>query len=107
MYNTYNKLLVGGTGEPAQLSNLTNVFGNALTAFLGFGGIVLFVMLVTSGFQFMSAGGDPKKIAGAWSTLTFAIVGLILAAGAYLILTFVADFTGANSILNFDVYLGS
>lgn len=91
--------------EPAQLFELTNVFGNALTAFLGLGGIILFVMLVTGGFQFMTAGGDPKKLAASWATITFALVGLVLVTGAYLILTFIADFTGASSILNFDVYL--
>lgn len=91
--------------EPAQLYQLTNVFGNALGAFLGLGGILLFVILIASGFQFMTAGGDPKTIAAAWKTLTFAIVGLILVACAYLILNLVAGFTGANNILNFDFYL--
>ncbi len=102
-----SQLIASGSSNPPQLSELTDVFGNALTAFLGLGGILLFVMLVTGGFQFMTAGGDPKAISQAWKTLTFALIGLILVATAYLILTFVADFTGANSILEFNIFLES
>jgi hypothetical protein len=103
MQNSTNLIATGP--EPAQITDITNVFGNALTGFLGLGGILLFVMLVTAGFQFTTAGGDPKAIAQAWKTLTFAIVGMILVVAAFLILTFIANFTGANSILNFDIFL--
>lgn len=95
------------TAEPAQLSEFTNVFGNALTAFLGLGGILLFVMLVTAGFQFMQAGGDPKALSQAWKTMTFAIVGMVLVVGAFLIISFIANFTGATRILNFDIFLNN
>jgi len=90
---------------PAQLSSLTNVFANALSGLLGFGAIALFVMLVIGGFQFAFAGGDPKAQVSAWRTLTFAFVGLILVASAYLIITLIAEFTGAETILDFDVFL--
>lgn len=97
--------LIASGNPPAQLFELTTVFGNALTAFLGLGGIILFVMLVAGGFQFMTAGGDPKKIAAAWSTITFALVGLILVTGAYVIIVFISDFTGATGILDFNIFL--
>lgn len=87
----------------ATLKGLEGIFENTLTAVLALAGIALFIMLVIGGFQFMTAGGDPKKVAGAWATLTHAIIGLILIALSYLILVFIKEFTGAGQILNFIV----
>jgi hypothetical protein len=57
-------------------------------------GIATFVMLIVGGFQYLTAGGDPKKTQAASSTLTYAIFGLIAVLGAWFILLFVEKFTG-------------
>jgi hypothetical protein len=89
--------------EPAQLNDLTDVFGNVVAAVLGLAGIALFIMLIVGGFKYITSGGDPKLAEAARNTLTFAIIGLVVVASAYLILLFIAEFTGAN-ILNFVIY---
>lgn len=84
-------------GAPAaELSELEGVFETAIGAILGLAGIVLFLMLIIGGFRYISSGGDPKSAGAARGTLTFAIIGLVVIAGAFLILRFIEDFTGAT-----------
>lgn len=89
-------------GAPAQLSQLGDVFGNVVTSLLALGGIVLFLMLLTGGFKYLTSGGDPKATETAQKTLTYAIGGMILLAGSYLILRIISDFTGAD-VTNFVI----
>lgn len=53
------------------------------------------IMIIIAGIRLTTAGSDPKMVAAAWRTFTWAIVGLILLAGAWLILVAVEKFTGA------------
>ena len=93
------------SGGVATLRGLEGLFQNVLGAALSVAGIALFIMLLLGGFQFMTAGGDPKKVSSAWNTLTYAIVGLILVALSYLIIAFISSFTGATGILNFRIFI--
>lgn len=83
------------TSGVAKLSDLEGVFGNVVQAVLGFAGVALFLMLVTGGFKFITAGGDPKAVESAKQTLTYAILGIVFVASAFLILRLIEEFTGA------------
>lgn len=87
---------------PAQLSQLEDVFGNVVTSLLALGGIVLFLMLLSGGFKYLTSGGDPKATETAQKTLTYAIGGMVLLAGSYMILRIISDFTGAD-VTNFVI----
>jgi len=65
-------------------------------------GIAAFIMLIVGGFQFLTAGGDPKKTQAASSTLTYAIFGLVAVIAAWFILLFIEKFTGVR-ITDFDI----
>lgn len=88
---------------PAQLSGLETVFESVVTSLLALGGIVLFLMLLSGGFKYLTSGGDPKATEGAQKTLTYAIGGLVMLAGSYIILRIIADFTGAD-VTNFVIF---
>lgn len=88
--------------DPAQLSDLDFIFENVVSTLLALGGIVLFLMLLSGGFKYLTSGGDPKATEGAKNTLTYAIGGLVLLAGSYLILRIISDFTGAD-VINFSI----
>ncbi|MEK7168620.1 MAG: pilin [Patescibacteria group bacterium] len=90
-------------GSPPPLSKLEDVFGNVVTSLLALGGIVLFLMLLSGGFKYLTSGGDAKLAEGAQKTLTYAIGGLVLLAGSYMILRIISDFTGAD-VTNFVIY---
>jgi hypothetical protein len=48
-------------------------------------GIYALFNLVLAGYSFMSAGDDPKKIEGAWAKIWQTLLGLAVAAGAFVL----------------------
>lgn len=78
------------------------IFLNIVSILIPVGGIVLFVMLIMGGFAFMTSSGDPRKAEGAKSTLTYAIIGVVVLALAFFIIQLIAGFTGVTGILEFN-----
>ena len=78
------------------------IFANVLTMAVSLAVLALFVMLIVGGFKFMTSGGDPKATASGQQTMTYAIVGILLMALAYLIFMIIGSFTGVN-ILHFEI----
>jgi hypothetical protein len=54
-------------------------------------GAVAVIMLIISGFRYVTSGGDSNKIASAKNTLIYAIVGIVVVALAQFIVQFVLD----------------
>lgn len=48
-------------------------------------GVYTLFNLVFAGFAFLSAGDDPKKVAGAWSKIWQSLLGLAISAGAFVL----------------------
>ena len=48
-------------------------------------GIYALFNFIMAGYAFMSAGDDPKKVAGAWSKISQTALGLAFAAGAFVL----------------------
>jgi hypothetical protein len=92
--------------DVATLQGFEGVFENIVTIVLGFGGIILFIMLIMGGFRFITAGGDPKAIESAKKTLTYAIGGIVLIALSFLILEFIHTFTGVD-VTQFKIFQGN
>ena len=82
--------------EPAKISDLQTVFERVVGAALGFAGTVLFILLLSGGFKYITSGGDPKAVESAQKTLTYAIGGLILILLSYLILVLIKTITGVD-----------
>ncbi len=74
---------VGGT--------LPDFVKKTLTLIIGLAALVAVVMLVAAGFKYITANGDENKIKSATTTLTFAIVGLVICFIAIIIVQFVLD----------------
>lgn len=87
----------------AAISDLECVFGNVIGAALGFAGIVLFILLLSGGFKYITSGGDPKALEGAQKTITYAIGGIVLILLSYLILVLIKTITGVD-ITQFKVF---
>lgn len=81
---------------PAKISDFGSIFENLVSAILGFAGIVLFVLLLSGGFRYITSGGDPKAVEGAQKTLTYAIGGLIVLLLSYLVLVLIKEITGVD-----------
>lgn len=81
---------------------LEAIFSRILLVAISLSLLALFVMLVIGGFKFLTSGGDPKATASAKQTMTFAFLGMILMALAYVIFQIIHVFTGVD-VLNFTV----
>lgn len=82
--------------SPAKLSALTEVIQNIISLLAPAAAIAFLIMLIVGGFQFLTSGGDPKAVAGARTTLTYAIIGIILVVVSWLILLLVHQITGVD-----------
>ncbi len=84
--------LVGGVGTEAgigQQQTLPVIIGRIINVALGFIGIVLLVILLLAGFNWMTAGGDMEKVKKAQGQIKNAIIGLIIIVAAFAISNFV------------------
>jgi cytochrome bd-type quinol oxidase subunit 2 len=52
-------------------------------------GIVAVIMIIFSGYQYLTANGDPGKAATAMKTILFSVIGLVVVASAFAITSFV------------------
>ena len=84
----------GKTTNPA-----VDIIKTAANLIATIAGIAAVIVIIVSGFQFVTAGGaspgqrsgDPNRIKSARSSLTGAIIGLVIIALAWSIVTFVTD----------------
>lgn len=81
--------------QPAKFSDIEKVVQNIIGLLTPFAAIALLIMLVVGAFKFLTSGGDPKAVAGARSTLTYAIIGVILIIVSFLVLKLIEALTGA------------
>lgn len=82
--------------SPATIQDLNNVLGNFLNVTLALVGALSAIMLVVGGFMFLTAGGNKEATSKAGLTLTYAVIGLILAASAILIINLLGNFLGID-----------
>lgn len=69
-----------------EISSLIETIVNIMSIFVG---VISVIMVIISGFKFITAQGDPQSISSARNTLTYALVGLVVAALAQVLVHFV------------------
>ena len=87
---------VSNPNAPAELGSIVLVIRNIIKLLVPVAAIAFFIMMIIGGAQFIFSGGDPKAAAGARSTLTYAIIGIILVVVSWLILLLVQNVTGVD-----------
>lgn len=79
----------------------TNI-GQLLNAILSFvmllGALLVFLQLILAGFYWITSGGDKGKVDSARQRLIAAVVGLIILASSFAILTLGLNFLGFDSL---------
>ncbi len=83
---------VGGScsGGGKEISSVIKTILVVLSSIIG---AVAVIMVMLSGFRYITSGGDSQKVATAKSTLIYAIVGLVIVALSQLIVHFVLQKT--------------
>ena len=79
------------------------IFENVISVVLSLGAFALFIMLVSGGIRFLTAGDDPKAVEGAKKTISTAIGGIVILVLSYLFLVFIKQFTGMD-VTSFKVF---
>lgn len=79
----------------ATLIGITCIIRNLLKPLPALIALAALGMVIYAGIRIISAGADPKAYASALATLQYAIIGIILLSGAWLILVLIERFTGA------------
>ncbi len=83
---------VGAVKGPYSFANtdsLSEIIGTAIKGFLSLLGVIFLGLMLYAGFHWMTARGEEEKVEKAKSTITRAIVGLVIVVGAYAIWAFI------------------
>jgi uncharacterized membrane protein len=94
-----SKYFTSGTKGEGLFLLLSNLFKLITTI----AGIFLIFQLLISGFQFISANGDSKKIEQAWAKIWQSLLGLVIVASAFALAALAERFTGLK-IINPEIY---
>ena len=89
-------------GDPAGLQELEDIFKNIISAAAGFGFVALLVLLISAGFKYLLSAGEPKAVQSAHQTVTWALLGIVFMAVAWIILQLIHAFTGIDVTI-FDI----
>lgn len=87
----------------ATLQGFQCLLANVLSSFLSLVGIVGFIMIAVAGIRLLLSGGNSQAMEKSRSSVTFAILGIVLALSSFIILNLISEFTGIKTILNFVI----
>lgn len=71
--------------------NVNDTVKNLINLSMTVIGIVAVIVIIISGFKFITANGDASKVASARHTLLYAVIGLIVALMSWAIVAFVVN----------------
>ncbi len=93
-------LLAGNPG------GLIRFFNNALRFIIVIGGLWAFLNLIISGYDFLSASGDPKTFAKAWARIWQSMLGVLIMLASFVLAAILGQllFGNPTAILNPQIY---
>ncbi len=101
---TWTGVCVSGPDhDVATIQGLQCLIANIFTVFITLLGLAGFVMFLIAGLRWLTSGGNAKGMETARHTMTFAVVGLVVALSAFIVINLLADFTGVNIIRKFVI----
>jgi hypothetical protein len=81
----------GASGDCTSSSGptVTGVINTVINILSYIVGIATVIMIILSGFKYITAGGDSNKVGNAKTTLTYALIGLVVAVLAQVLVRYV------------------
>jgi len=89
--------------DVATIQGFQCLIAELLSNFLTLVGIVSFLMFIFSGIRILLSGGNAQAVEKSKNSITFAVVGLIVAVSSFVILNLISEFTGVKNILQFVI----
>jgi hypothetical protein len=81
-------------GLPNSTANVGQIITNAIQFLMGIIGLASVAFIIFGGFKITTSAGDPAKYKSGRETLTYAIIGLVVAIAAYAIVSFISSRIG-------------
>lgn len=95
--------VLAALGEgPAGVLQLQELVRRVINISVGLGFMFVTVMLVVAGIKYLVSGGEPKALGSAAGTVTWALLGALFLALAWIILLLIKALTGVD-VLNFCI----
>lgn len=91
------------------ISGLQIFLNNILKFMIVVAGLYTLFNLILAGYSFLSAGDDPKKVTAAWAKIWQSLLGLAVAAGAFVLAAIFGKivFGDWGAILNLKIFTPS
>jgi hypothetical protein len=83
-------------GSDSGNENLGKLIGTLYSTAIMVGGLALFIYLIWGGMNWLTAGGNEKKLAGAKETIVNAIIGMALLVGVAAIIALLSELFGLD-----------
>lgn len=88
--------------DAAGLQEIEDIVRSIVSVVIGLGFVATLVMLVMAGIKYLTSGGEPKAVQAAHQVTTWALLGILFLAVAWLILQLIKAFTGVP-VTVFDI----
>mgnify|MGYP001603495137 CR=1 FL=1 len=86
-FSTALPTLAAELTNPLYTTELSTIIGRLIQAILGITGAIALLMFILGGFQWLISGGSPEKVKKGRETLTWAVIGLAVIIGAYMLVS--------------------
>lgn len=80
--------------DPAGITQLQELVQRIINISVGLAFIAVTVVLFYAGFKYLISGGEPKALGQAASAITWALLGILFLAIAWLVLKLIEAFSG-------------
>lgn len=81
-------------GDPTGAGAISKFLSNGINLIYSLAAIVLIFMIIWGAFQWLTSGGDKEQLASAQRRIIHAIIGIIIFAAAFAIISVLGTFTG-------------
>ncbi len=95
----WEQCLEPGT-DVATLSCVPIVIHNVINAALVFAGLAALIIIIYSGFRYITSRGNQEQIDSAKKSMTYAIIGIVVIFLSFFIVSFISQITGVSQIAN-------
>ncbi len=89
--------------DVATIQGIGCLIANILAVTLRLLGLAGFVMIIYAAFTLLLSAGKSQQVEKSKNTITFAIIGIIMALSAFIIVNLIANFTGVSLIRTFTI----
>lgn len=93
VFDRFNVATFGKTYDTSQgkdlESSLPAAVGQVISVFLGLIGVIMLIIMVYAGFLWLTAGGNDEQVKKAKNWIKNAVIGAIIALGAFIVTSFV------------------